>query len=216
MSCICPGNDEAPPTASAHFVPQESGHPGAWDPPFIPHWPSLFSSEVAPRLWPCVLLQRSAFQPTEQFLKPFTGRGTSTNAQSPVPPHLRFPLPFPLLLGCIGYSSLDCSCSSFVSEWIKKPVSGNSKKRGYIREIKLISAPSPPGRTVALTCAGCMFGTVCWSSFLSGVLLRRKFSSLGVQKNILEVKSVMDQHDSRVAVKSMCIYWQRRSFHRKS
>lgn len=69
---------------------------------------------------------------------------------------------------------------------------------------------------VALTCAGRMFGTVCWSSFLGGVLLHVKFSSIGVLKNISEVESVMDLHDSRVAVKRTGIYWQRRSFRRKS
>lgn len=224
MSCICPGHKKAPPGNQASNCISSLCASGALGILVLEVHPSSpLAIALLPwghsSLWSCAVLQRSAFPAGEQLPKPFT----EAEASAPMPNRLSLLIlgfldPFPCSWAVLDIIHLTAIAQVLSVNRLKKKnlLVVTAKRKDTSEKQNPFQHPSLPGRTAALTCAGWMFRTVCWSSFLSGVLLHRKFSSCGVQKSILEVKSVTDQHDSRVAVKSICVYWQRRSFHRKS
>lgn len=148
MSCICPGHKEAPPgnhisslcASGAPGIPVLEVHPSS--PLAIALLPWGHSS-----LWSCAVLQRSAFPAGEQLPKPFT----EAEASAPMPNRLSLLIlgfldPFPCSWAVLDIIHLTAIAQVLsVNRLKKKPVSGHSKKKGYIRETKPISAPITSG-----------------------------------------------------------------------
>lgn len=153
MSCICPGNDEAPPGNEAFNCISSfcaSGAPGIRSLSEI--HPSSHTGHCCSPLrsllacGPCVLLQRPAFPGCRAVSDALhKGRGITTSAHCPSLLVLGLLDPFPCSCAAFDILPLTAIAQVFSVNGFKKLVSGNSKKRGYIREAKLISAPLSSG-----------------------------------------------------------------------